>query len=214
VIEDKDQQVKELWNFAKTLNEKNMALSYKADLWDQREKREKQVKNDSMNMSFANASVLPEFRISNISSNWKNKLDQEAFHKMSDEENALAYKAELQEQREKHVNSDIMNMSSANVSIVPDSCISNCSNWKDRIDQELPTWRISKTITLRRTRSCTEKPKVLKEPEKCPRLTVKSTFDARRTSFMHHEHRSSNVEYVDNNVNEVFSMNADGSTME
>jgi len=109
VIKDKDQHVKELWNFAKTLNEENMALRYKADLWDQREKRVKWVKNDSMNMSFANASALPEFRITNISSNWKNKLDQEVFHKMSDEENALAYKVWSQEQREKWVNRDIMN---------------------------------------------------------------------------------------------------------
>jgi len=192
-----------------------MALSYKADLWDQREKREKQLKNDSMNMSFANATVVPEFRISNITSNWKDKLDQEAFHKMSDEENAFAYKAELQEQKEKQVNSDIMNMSFANVFMVPDSRISNCSNWKDKIDQEFPIWRISKTIISRRTRSCTEKSKVLKEAEKCQRLTVKSTLDARRTSsFMHQENRSSNVEYVDNIVNEVSSMTADESTME
>jgi len=173
------------------------------------------VKNDSMNMSFANASVVPEFHISNISSNWKNKLDEEAFHKMSDEENALAYKAELQEQREEQENCDIMNMSSTNVSMVPNSRISNCSNWKDKIDQELPTWRNSKTMIRRRTRSCTNKPELLKEPEKCRRLTVKSTFDARRTcSFMHQEYRSSNVEYVDNNVNVVSSLNAEESTME
>jgi len=168
-----------------------------------------------MNMCFTNASVVPEFGISNITSNWKDKLDQEAFHKMSGEENALAYKAELQEQREKQVNSDIMNISFENVSMVPDSRISNCSNWKEKIDQEFPTWRISKTIISSRTRSCTEKPKVLKEAGKCRRLTVKSTIDARRTSsFLHQGNRSSNVEYVYHNVNELSSMTADESTME
>jgi len=107
------------------------------------------------------------------------------------------------------VNRDIMNMSSANVGMVPNTRISNCSNWKYKIDQELLTWRNSKTMIRRRTRSCTKKPKLLKEPEKCRRLTVRSTFDARRSSsFMHQGHRSSNVEYADNNVNEVYSMNA------
>merc|ERR1719317_1699401 len=76
LIEDRNRQVKELWNVIQMLDDENMMLKSHSDKW---EKREKLLIKDIINLkvSAANANRSADITVSYNAADWKEVLDKE-----------------------------------------------------------------------------------------------------------------------------------------
>jgi len=76
LLEDRNRQMKELWNVIQMLEDANMKLKSQADKW---EKKEKQLRKEITDLKVSNATDVQEtnFFVSDNTTDWKKKFHQE-----------------------------------------------------------------------------------------------------------------------------------------